>query len=83
MLIGDFSYASLACIKSGELWQEAAKLFKVKLGEADEIIAGWGMIETLKHAFLWMIDQDYVTDQLLLMAHVISDNIGEIMEKLR
>ena len=81
MLTAILSYAS-GLHQSGELWQEAAKLFKVKLGEADAIIAGWGMIETLKHAFLWMIDHDYVTDQLLLMAHVISDNIGEIMEKL-
>jgi hypothetical protein len=81
MLTAILSYAT-GLHRSGELWQQAADLFKVKLGEADAIIARWGMIETLKHAFLWMIDRDYVGDQLLLMVHVLVDNIGDIMEKL-
>lgn len=81
MLTAILSYAS-GLHQSGELWQEAADLFKAKLGEADAIVARWGMIETLKHAFLWMIDRDYVSDQLLLMVHVLVDNIGDIMEKL-
>ena len=68
--------------KSGELWQESAALFKTKLAEADKIVAGWGTVETLKHSFLLMIDRDYLADTLLLMVHVIEDNIGEIMEKL-
>jgi hypothetical protein len=68
--------------KSGQLWEDAALLFRAKLVAADEIVAAWGPVETLKHAFLWMIDHDYVTDALLLMAHVIEDNIGEIFAKL-
>jgi len=62
---------------AGEHWREAGALFQTKLGEADAIIAAWGITKTLKQAFLWMIDRDYLSDQLLLIAHVLMDKWDE------
>lgn len=67
---------------SAQMWQDAGALFKAKLAEADAIVDGWGVAETIKHAFLWMLDRGYVGDQFLLIVSVMRDNIGEILEKL-